>query len=290
MNQLEAYLLGKEGEASGTHLMPISPPPSKMAKNNNPTKTIPKTGGVDPRVYLRDVDDTPQSTKTAERYALPSLQMYPLDDYHQVKTASAYFDDWSGEMSPIHRREFCSNLVKRASQLGIKVSSLASKYGSDTFAPDTEVDIALDSRESLLTEPTHKVVLANIRERREDLEPDEFATLLSEFDKLAGIDEHYGREIPDSYFSTYGVKTASDDTVSDTPAGSIVVGNEYVTTADLKSLALTGHATLKSSFGEDFATEFQKDPIAIFNSLPIDQRKMIMRMASGSLHTESSST
>ena len=101
-----------------------------------------------------------------------------------------------------------------------------------------------------------------------------FAEALHEFDKLAGIDHLYGRAVIDPYYSTYGEKTAAyDDGVSH------VVGNDTVSNKQLKKMAKTPCAGMGKMFGDDFVKEFRKDPVAIFNSMPVDQKKIIARMA-----------
>lgn len=304
MNQLEAYLLGKEAEASGTHLMPLNPPPSKTNKDHSPTKTIPKTGealeqnagqageqyqkapqakALKPHVDVSGKEPPKLlEKKEAQYYALPSLKRYPLDSYVDVKTAGAYFDQWSKHMAPVHRREFCSNLTKRASALGIEVSDTIEKYGSSTYAPAHHIEMALDGRRSLLLEEPHKLVLEEIKMASVTMPPDQFAELLSQFDRVVGIDAYYDSDILDPYLSTYGVKSAEvgqKQTMTNTPEGAIIIGNDYITKEDLKKFSLTKFRMISTVFGDDMAKEFQKDPVAILNSLPLDQKKMIVRMA-----------
>jgi hypothetical protein len=303
VTELENYLTSKTADVSGTHLMP-SGAPVYTDPNRNPAKTIKKVAESSDLVQSLElgegqsgeqVQKLPQaapiplrvdttgknaptlpSTKTAERYALPAFSRYPLDSYAHVKQASVYFDEYSGQMAPELRHEYCQNLVKRADELGIKVSSAARKYGSSSYAPLSEIESALSMRTGVLKEAAFQGGLDYLRQNRALMKPLDFAVALSEFDKIAGIAEHYDRDIYDPYFSTFGEKRASEDTA-------ILVGNDYISHEELKRFAQTAADKLNEGFGEDFVKEFRKDPVGVTKSLPVDQKKMVIRLASSTL-------
>jgi hypothetical protein len=318
----DSYLGRKTAEVNGTTSAPLQPPGDLTVK---PSKTVvsktatvgrlvgPSKGDTDvppdvvhpptheqpgkhpqARLMRPTVDVSNQVPpkllieKKASRFALPQEGRYPLDSYAQVKEASTYFDTYARHMAPSSRREYAVNLVKRASELDVRVSDFAQKYGAGTFAPEEEIKAAFDARRieivhneealSLLGE-VEKV--ARIRMWKEasatssrEFSADEVVDLLAEFDKAAGLDHHYDRTIPDPYYSIFGfTKEAKDGAFSE------VIGNETVTEADLKRLARIGALSVKTTFGMEFQEEFLKDPVGIFKSMPLDQKKMIMRMA-----------
>ena len=213
--------------------------------------------------------------KQAQHLAMPSIGRYPLDSYSDVKTASVYFEQHKGSFDPAHRREYCYNLVKRAHALGIEVSDDVQKYGSDSYASYAEIKIALDSRRTLVNEE-HGQVLDKLAEMRPTMDPSDFALTLGEFDKVAGIQGHYDGEVMDPFYSTFGKEAEADEDTS------FVIGNDYVSAAELRGLAASPHREiLKEPFGEDFLKEYMKDPIGIFKSLPADQQKVLARHANG---------
>lgn len=306
------YLLGKTAETSGTQLMPNSAP-TYSDRDRSPTKTIRKVGAAVSSPAAGDVgtvgtiernhdgvsgeqvQQLPQAapfklrvdttgkdaparaeTKEAQHYALPAWRRYPLDGYDQVKQAAAYFGEWKGHMEPEMRREYCQNLVKRASALGIPVSDDVRKYGADSYAPAGELNAALDMRWGVLREDLHKTAFVQLKECQHLMQPEDFAVALGEFDKVAGIEEFYDRDIYDPYYSTFGVKKAEDD-------NAILVGNDYISANDLRTFAATAADKLKDTFGLDFVKEFRKDPVQITRSLPKDQQKVVIRTAASSL-------
>ena len=210
--------------------------------------------------------------KEAEHYAY--RDMYPLDNYAQVKQASVYFDEQVVRMPPEMRHEFAVNLVKRASLMGVAVSDQAREYGSETFAPFDQIKVAMDTRRPHLTEK-QAAVLDRLLDHRAELGPVRFSETLAEFDKLAEIDWMYDRAVMDPYASTFGLQKTAED-----HGDSWINGNDYVTKKMLENYAVTAALSLSDAYGADFSKEFRKDPWGIFNSLPVDQKRRLARSAS----------
>lgn len=280
----------KSAEVSGTALAPNQGPANPAVV---PSKTvIPKTAHMHPAVDVSNYDPQAQvAEKKASVFALPSQQKYPIDTHVQMKTASAYFEQYAKHMSPAVRREFAFNFMKQADALDIMVSNDGlRKYGSAGFAPETEIKAAFDARRLEVMHNTdalellgavEKVARTRIWKEAGDIQhfaPEEICALVEEFDKVAGLNHRYDKDIPDPYYSIYGFeKTAEDDEA----AWSDQIGNDYVTSADLKRLAQIGAWGVKTTFGADFQEEFLKDPVGMYKSLPRTQRKMLIRMADG---------
>ena len=236
------------------------------------------TGRVmSPNIEVRGKDgpERPVYEKRASKYALNGR--YPLDNLVQIKRAAAYFDEYGPRMTPVERHTYCVNMVKAASAIGIEVSEEAIKYGSEDYAPDDEIKLAMDVRKSALLDDRHHAVLDMLLEKRASMHPDVFCQALSLFDRNTGLHHYYDQYIPDPYWSTYGVEK--------TAAFVENIAGETVTEEQLRNLASPGGGTgsawalLRKTFGDEFADEFHKDPVGIFKSLPRDQKIYIMRLA-----------
>jgi hypothetical protein len=292
----------KRGEASLTHLQPGQAPSDKsvtrkaviqktadsLPERKDAGETLTTTEGTAGEQYQKapqakdmkphvDVSnkEPPKlvAEKKASRYALPELKAYPLDGYDQVKEASAYFNEMSARMTPAVRHEYCIHMVKRADELGIKVSDDARKYGSETYAPAYEIKVAFDARRNVITDPFAQDMFDSLEEKRATVSAEVFCEALEELDKFAEIEWRYDSAISDPYYSTFGIqKTAADDSWSE--------GNDFITKKQIENYAKTALAVIMSQYGHDFADEFKKDPWGIFNSLPVDQKKMMSRAAS----------
>lgn len=273
MDQFESFLLGKEGEASGTHLMPNAPC-SDQGKTTRPSRTIKKVAGEDGFHVDTTGKEAPRAEpeKRAQHYALPSCDRYPLDSYADVKTASVYYVENWRQMAPTHRHEFCVNLQKRASALGIDtpVAGDFNHYSSETYGSQAQLERAVDARAYHIKEAHLQDALRNLHRLQPTLDPEDFAVALGEFDKVASIDHLYDEHLLDPYASTFGTKVAEE--------GATVVGNDYLSHGALKNFALSSANQLEGMFGDDFVKEFRKDPVAIFKSMPDAQKKVIARV------------
>lgn len=210
----------------------------------------------------------------ASSYALPEQRKYPLDSYVQVKTASHYFNDFYKDFAPEDRHTYAINLVKRANALGLSVSETARRYGSESYASDEDMKIAFQVREKACAwGDDARSMFHELFEKRAELEPEVFARALTQLDKSAGLNHEYDRNVPDPYFSTF-----NDPKLAEEKDFSEIIGNEYVTGGQLMRLAKEPYV-ISQHFDDDFAKEFRKDPISIFKSLPVEQRKIVARMA-----------
>lgn len=209
--------------------------------------------------------------KKASLYAFEGV--YPLDSYEQVKTASAYYDEHHRLMPPVMKRDFASAMTKRASLLGIHVSDDARAAGSDTYASEGQLRLAIDNRRMYLTEKQASV-LEQLYTHRLELAPDAYCLALTEFDKLADIDHRYGPHLLDPVDSTFGF-----DKVAQDKSDSWINGNDYVTKRTLEQYAATAGITLNDDYGADFLKEFKKDAWGVFNSMPLEQKRRLARAA-----------
>lgn len=263
----------KVADVTGTALMPNSVAPKK------PTTTL--AGTIMKSAHMNPVFDATglepvhaRTVKTASRHALGDR--YPLDTYGQVKQASDYFAEYGRLFTPAESHEFCVNLVKRASELAIELPEIVEKYGSEKYASAEELQIGIDCRKQVV-DPMDKeacALLDDLSTQRAMMPPEDYALVLESFDKTAGIDHLYTKgDVWDPYYSTFGkTAAAKDEDFKDS------VGNFFVTGQDLKILVQNQH-WLKSTFGDDFAEEYSKDPVGIYKSLPVEQKKLIIRMA-----------
>lgn len=280
----------KQGEASGSSVMPqtdadLTTPEKSKAVIKKAEKDVPPDTVTPPmkeqpdklpqaKVMKPVVDMTGVSPpvkhceKKASVYALGD--QYPLDSYEQVKTASAYFDEFSCRFTPADRHTYCVNLVKRAEALNIPVSDLVHKYGSETYAPEDEIKVAFASRRDLIANDTLRHVLDALEKQAGQIDPEVFCHALVEFDKTAGLAHLWDGHVVDPYWSTFGFQKEAEF--------SEILGNDRVTAKDLINMANDTSSLLRANFSADMAEEFKKDPVGVYKSLPVTQRKMLARM------------
>lgn len=231
------------------------------------TKGSPKNP---PKGEVVDVSGTaPKPTfekKSSARHALNDR--YPLDDYADVKAAVTFFNENWKSLDPSDRHEFAVKTAARAEELDITVSEELGRYGSTGYAPDLEAHIA---QRKLHAPDEYKGTYDELKEKVSSVQPDEFVQMLSQVDEAAGLNWYYGGDITDPYMATFGGKEKSAQ------ADWTWENNPNVTAESLKAVA--GSEEFKNAFDESLTEGFAKDPVGIFESLPMDTKKIIAGMA-----------
>jgi hypothetical protein len=261
----------------------VAEPPTK----DNP-EALPQAKVMKPHVDVTSKEPPKLvAVKEASFYCMPSIRRYPIDTYAQVKEASAYFQVNHRCMVPEDRREYAEHLYKRAQEIRYPVSESVELYGTQGFSKRAHVQGCIDARKLLLqphaeqgdTEALKEAsahisrLYDSLMERYGLIDPQVFASTLSEVDKIAGIHMLWDVDVPDPFYSTFA-KLAEEAG----PKDSILIGNEMMSVRDLQTFARSKPGTIKTRFGCEFAEEFEKDPTGIFDSLPVDQKKVIIRL------------
>lgn len=202
----------------------------------------------------------------ATRFALGD--QYALDSYEDVQRAVTFFSNNYPEFSPKDRHEFCVKTAARAHELGIETTPLIERYGATEYSPDIEAH--LTRRRAIA--PELSGVWDALLEKRAQVSPDQFAELLTQADEAAFLDWYWGGQVSDPYLATFGGNSAREKTATWRYSfeGGEITGEQLSNLSPEK---------LKTTFGDDLVTEFTKDPITIFESLPADAKTLIARMA-----------
>jgi hypothetical protein len=195
---------------------------------------------------------------------------YPIDTALQVQQASAYFLENRDRFSPSDRHHYCVKLASRASDLGLCVPDVVKDYGSKGYSPQVKVAVFRRMRHFREGTSEHSL-LDEMMSKHASIRPEVFAVALENFDRRTGMDRLWDAVIPDPYASTFGFTKVAE--------WSFTHGNETVNEGRLKACAAQCREDIEKKFGEDMAEEFAKNPIQIFDSMPLDSKRIIMRVA-----------
>jgi len=197
---------------------------------------------------------------------------FPIDSYGQVADAVGYFEKHAQSMHPADRRMYCTNLTRRADELGINVPYDIRKYGSAGYAPDGEINVAVATRmQHWADDSPERDMLKSLMEKVGSVHPDVFCAALQQFDEATGMHYLWDDAIYDPYYSTYGFVKKAEWKWED--------GNDRLTEDQLNLSARKDFDAIKKAFGCELAQEFREKPQQIFDSLPLDSKRIIARMA-----------
>lgn len=217
---------------------------------------------------------------------------YPIETIEQIKTASKYFNTHLERFSPAERVKIAESMEKRAEDLGVDIKSdwihnysRMTKTGSD-YSPDFEysmgirrnichahnVEVKLGDKMVKVAELFDKMV-----GNKENVAPLKMVASISELDKLANLEYHYDNEISDPVFTVFGcVNNPQFDTVK--LAGGISERDVKKASKDKEFIS-----KIADIFGKNFADEFQRSPVDIFQSMPNPEKQVILEKISAQM-------
>lgn len=213
------------------------------------------------------------SSTNPEDYAviLNGRGYYPLHTWDMVKTAEAYYQEEHKRMQPEVRRQYAVKLASKATSMGYPLDADILEAGSRAWASKGHLKAAVDMRK-IACQPggEDRKFLDELFEKRASLEPTTYAEVLRRFDVQRGFDKGWDHVILDPWTSTFGLNKTADVVWEE--------GADRVTSEDLQRLAVN-HVSLDNQFTPEMRKEFVKDPVGIFESLPLPMKKVVARLA-----------
>jgi len=220
--------------------------------------------------------------KEAGAFALGSK--YPINTAQQIKTAQEYFKENVNRFDPYSRREYAVKVAHAAESFGLPLEESIQSYSGNKYSSDLENHLAV--RYSILQKeespPEVRDSLIKVASMVTKLPPHEFAEALSEFDSATGLNRYWDNGVMDPWYSTFCIEKVAMGMGG--LKAKLSVGDMTITEEELKLLS-QDMRKLRNLFGEEFALSFSKDPVSIFKSMPLPQKKVIARMATDTLGT-----
>jgi hypothetical protein len=193
---------------------------------------------------------------------------FPIDSWDQIKKAEAYLMENDCRLAPDVRRECAVKLASRAVDVGYPVDDSILENGAYGFAPIGELVVAVEMRKVAGADVG---ILHDLMEKRAHMGPDTYAECLRRFDIENGLDSSWDNRVPDPYRSTFGLAKTAAVVWED--------GADRVDEGQLENLATNHKDWLKSIFTDSMITGFCSDPVDIFKSLPLGEKRTIARLA-----------
>jgi hypothetical protein len=130
----------------------------------------------------------------------------------------------------------------------------------------------LEYRKSLLPHNENaRTVLDKLAASLGETTPEDAAEALQTIDRATGLTKYYDRGLTDPYASTMG--KAAMGWSEDTDDG------DTITEDDLRKAA--GSPKIAGYLGESFSTQFSKNPVEVYESLPAPEKDLIRQVISG---------
>lgn len=210
-------------------------------------------GLINKKTNYIDMTKEPVKIASTKNYGLTvnGKSYFPLDTQEQVKTAVATFKLSCDKLLPSERYELAQNIIKVAELHKVELNNDIHKYASKELTNLAWLQ-AVKARQSECLDGTKIAALKAYKPT------DSKAALafLAEFDKNAGLTN----KVPDIYTSVFA------DVMK-------IAGLKVASKSDkIKSVSTE---LIKEAYGKDFSEEWAKDPVSVFESLPVPVKEEI---------------
>jgi len=193
---------------------------------------------------------------------------FPIDSWDRVKQAENYMQQEGVRLRPDIRRACAVKLAAKAEVVGYPLDEKIKEAGATTFANPGHLQANLEIRKIAAG---NDGFLDELFEKRASIGPEMYSECLRRYDIETGIDQWWGKDVPNPWESTFGMDKTAEVVWED--------GVDRLTDAELMNLATNHLSGVQRIFTPCFANEFMKDPVGIFNSMPAPQKKVIARLA-----------
>jgi hypothetical protein len=271
--------LEKDGDVTGSEIMPLQSNPNKADDADSQLNaTIKKTAAL----YVDVTGKAPEPKFVKQAHSNYALHKYgqgrfPLDSYGDVLEANRWFEENGKTLHPSDRQEYCTKLAARADSLGIQVTSTIRKYASKSFAPEMEVRAAVSTRMQFWqNDSPERDVLKGMIDKYASAKPEAFCAELTRFDVDHGIDQYWDDYVVDPIASTFGMTKQAEWTWTQ---GADRLTEDVLTQGVRDGKKIHEICTL---FGKELASEIVENPNTVFDSLPLDSKRIIARILNDS--------
>lgn len=219
------------------------------------------------------------------KYALKDK--YPIETPDQLTKAAEFFEKHLTRFTPEDRVEAAISMDKQASDLGVNINSdwiinYTRMDKSAALSPDFERSMGMRKEACI----RHKITInaggssinadafiEGMMKKASDTNPLAIAKMLTEFDKEAGIEYLYDKEIVDPIITVFG-------SLNDPEFDGIKIAGD-ATQYDLVRISRDHEklASVQTTFGEKFASSFKNNPIQSIETLGITERELLSTIA-----------
>jgi len=213
--------------------------------------------------------------KAHTRYCLEKLGQgrFPIDSYGEVLEANKWFEENGKSLHPQERREYCTKLAARADELHISVTDNIMKYAGKNFASADDVRASVCTRMQFwVDDAPERDALRGMLDKYASASPDQFCIDLTAFDVQHGLDQYWDDFIVDPVACVFGMEKRAE-WLWEQGADRLTQDQLQEGVHDSQKI----HA-LKAKFGPELASEIVEKPSEVFDSLPLDSKRIIARI------------
>ena len=266
----------KSADLTGSNVMPLQSNPNKEADEDSQLKATDEKRAAALYVDITGKSPPPRLEKRAHtRFCLEKLGQgrFPIDSYGEVLDANKWFEENGKSLHPKERREYCTKLAARAEELHISVTDNIRKYAGKNFAPADDVRASVCTRMQFwVDDAPERDALKGMLDKYASASPDQFCKDLTAFDVQHGLDQYWDDFIVDPVACVFGMEKTAE-WLWEQGADKLTEDALHEGVYDSQKI----HA-IKAKFGPELASELVEKPSEVFDSLPLDSKRIIARI------------
>ena len=242
------------------------------------------------RAKLSDNDFVFVSEKNGVKHRL-----FPITNKEELLKQAAYFDANYKQFHMEHRNTFAKKLRDKAAEYKVRLNTQTiSKYASNEWCPTAYeclknrinqlkgVRISYNEKTAeyeaeMIADDTRSQALVGYMKlagQIGEMNIDKYAHTLYLLDKASGLEKGYGKTVRDPYASTYKQAAFNtSDIIAPLNNLTTMFMGKTINANDLMNLDI---GSLGGMIDQATFDELMKDPIAVFNSLPIPYKSVII--------------
>ena len=175
------------------------------------------------------------------------------------------------DLDPYDKHEIAVHLCKVASEEGATIPPHIFQYGGTTLNPHFER--LMGARLGYVRDPEIAEDYDRLGKIAGVMNPEEVVEALFMLDDSAGLVQRYGTRLPDPLLCVYGQEKQAGWAWS---SGSDYINEDLLTNFAASQLS---KARIIGLFSDELALKFRKAPVATFKGLPLEQQRILSRMA-----------
>jgi hypothetical protein len=154
-------------------------------------------------------------------WLLPDLKLFPVRTKEDVKTAEFRLINGISKLDLEHRATACSNLVKKAQELGAELHPATLQFAgmvvsSTKFAAEW-IDVRANQTKDTAIKQAYAKLASEFRKQGSEVKDRDqlikLASVIAELDEKAGFTKHYDRKMPDPLLTIFNTSKEAASSV-----------------------------------------------------------------------------
>ncbi|GEM_PF-5949420 len=202
----------------------------------------------------------------------------PVGTRQEIEQSIETFQGIRDSLSPVVRAQIGIKLASVAKTNHALMAPAFAKYANTKFSPFAELELEKRAELAVNLSPEAMFAYQRLQELLPRTNPVKLAMATTLYDDAFGLTEYYGSKLnePVPYMlSKVGEEYPDAEAFM---AASWNVGDDVLTSNELRDALLTKEATFREYFADSITDQLQENPEAVFDAMPDGFKSVVLRI------------